>query len=169
MHPARSPVPALEADCRIRFSRGSGPGGQHRNKVETLVTIEHLPTGLVAHAGELRSQNENRKVAMQRLRCALAVGVRMPLERSCVQPSTVWLEYCRTQRLRISDGNADFPALLAEALDVLAANDWDPAPSAKSLGVSATQLVRLLSQYPPALDTLNEQLTTRGRAIRKLS
>ncbi|MCU0707428.1 MAG: peptide chain release factor-like protein [Pirellula sp.] len=169
MHPACLPIHELEADCRFRFSRGSGPGGQHRNKVETLVTIEHIPTGLIAHAGEARNQNENRRAAMQRLRCVLAIGVRAPVELSRFQPSSVWMEYCRSQRLRISEGNEDFPALLAEAMDILAANDWDPALSAKCLNVSATQLVRLLSQYPPALGALNQELIARGRATRNRS
>jgi hypothetical protein len=105
---------------------------------------------------------------MQRLRCALAVGIRTPVELSGFQPSLVWMDYCRSQRLRISEGNEYFPALLAEAMDVLSANDWDPALSAKCLNVSATQLVRLLSQYPAALDALNQELVARGRVIRRL-
>ena len=41
--------------CEVRFVRGSGPGGQHRNKTETGVQMTHPPTGIVVSATERRS------------------------------------------------------------------------------------------------------------------
>lgn len=166
MHPACCDIEVLEAQCRFRFSRASGPGGQHRNKVETHVTVEHLPTGIFASAGEARSQGENRQRAMHRLRCALAVGIRHENLVPSIGPSELWRRYCRGQRIRVADTNQEFPAILAEALDTLAIYDWDPAQAGKALGVSATQIVGLVAQYPPALELLNEQLVARGRARR---
>ena len=60
-----------ETDIKVEFYRGSGPGGQHRNTTDSAVRIRHLPTGIVAHASENRSQMQNREVAMERLRSAL--------------------------------------------------------------------------------------------------
>ena len=60
-----------ETDIRVEFYRASGPGGQHRNTTDSAVRIRHLPTGIVAHASENRSQLRNREVAMERLRLAL--------------------------------------------------------------------------------------------------
>jgi protein subunit release factor A len=60
-----------EADLQVEFYRGSGPGGQHRNTTDSAVRIRHLPTGIVVHAAENRSQLRNREVAMERLREAL--------------------------------------------------------------------------------------------------
>jgi protein subunit release factor B len=64
-------VEIREADIKIEFYRGSGPGGQHRNVTDSAVRIRHLPTGIVAQASESRSQAQNREVAMGRLRSAL--------------------------------------------------------------------------------------------------
>ncbi len=60
-----------ETDIRVEFYRASGPGGQHRNTTDSAVRVRHLPTGIVVHAAENRSQMRNREVAMERLRLAL--------------------------------------------------------------------------------------------------
>ena len=54
-------------DINIEAIRGSGPGGQHRNKSFTGVRASHLPTGLRASATERRSYMQNLKMALRRL------------------------------------------------------------------------------------------------------
>lgn len=58
-------------DLEWSFSRGSGPGGQNRNKVETAVDLRHLPSGLVVHAESERSQTDNKRAALATLRARL--------------------------------------------------------------------------------------------------
>lgn len=53
------------------FSRGSGPGGQNRNKTETAVDLTHGPTGVTVHAESERSQTDNKRVALATLRARL--------------------------------------------------------------------------------------------------
>lgn len=62
---------ALERDCDMEFLVASGPGGQHRNKVETGVRLVHRPTGTVVMATERRSQHANREAAFARMAARL--------------------------------------------------------------------------------------------------
>jgi peptide chain release factor 1 len=57
----------FEKECSVRYTKGSGPGGQHRNKVETCVIVVHKPTGLQEKCEDGRSKLANYKLAMQRL------------------------------------------------------------------------------------------------------
>src|SRR5437870_13822286 len=59
--------------------RASGPGGQKRNKTSSAVRIRHPASGLIVIAEESRSQHENRAKALQRLRQAFFLKLRMPL------------------------------------------------------------------------------------------
>lgn len=56
----------------------------------------------------------------------------------------------------------DFPALLAEALDVLTLCDFNQASAAISLGCSGSQLVKLLKEERSAFELLNRERATRG-------
>ncbi len=161
MHPAALPIDVLVADCDVVRTRRSGPGGQHRNKVETAVVITHRPTGLVGQASERRSQDLNRQVAEQRLRVRLAIEVRSPI-RQDVPASLVWQSRVRSQKLAVSTEHEDFPALLAEVLDRLAACQWDLVVAADQLGISASQVVKLLKQAPEALLRCNAARQERG-------
>jgi protein subunit release factor B len=58
---------SLERDCDLEFFVAGGPGGQHRNKVETGVRLTHRPTGVVVTATERRSQSANRDAAYGRM------------------------------------------------------------------------------------------------------
>ena len=55
------------ADFEEKFSRSSGPGGQHVNKVSTAVTLRHAPTGVAATVQDTRSQAMNRRLAWARV------------------------------------------------------------------------------------------------------
>jgi protein subunit release factor A len=55
-----------ENDITFRYTRGQGPGGQHRNKVETCVVATHTPTGLEVRV-DGRSRHQNKKEAVKLL------------------------------------------------------------------------------------------------------
>ncbi|HVZ94540.1 MAG TPA: peptide chain release factor-like protein [Phycisphaerales bacterium] len=182
-HPTRLDDPHLLAECDLTKNRTRGPGGQHRNKVESGVHLTHRPTGIEAGATERRSSVENQRVALRRMRLNLAVEVRAPVSlgdaasdlwRSRVKsprkqpaaPPDPLLPKLRApatgDRIAISPDHEDFPAILAEALDFIADANWDHKPAAIRLGVSPSQLLKLIKDHPPAFVHLNRQRATRG-------
>jgi peptide chain release factor 1 len=60
-----------EADIDFVATRGSGPGGQNRNKVETCIVATHKPTGISVRI-DTRSQYQNKKIALQVLNARLS-------------------------------------------------------------------------------------------------
>ena len=145
----------LLQQCEIRTSRRSGPGGQHRNKVETAVIVCHLPSGQQGQASERRNQGENRAIAIQRLRLNLAIHLREISEQDASAWS--WTSRIVKGRIAISEEHADFPAVLASLLDDLAMANWDLASLAERAQTSSSQIVKLLRKHPPALGVLNAQ------------
>jgi protein subunit release factor A len=55
------------ADCRVDTFRGSGAGGQNRNKRDTAVRITHPPSKAVGEAKEHRTQWKNKQAAFKRM------------------------------------------------------------------------------------------------------
>ncbi|MFN0132562.1 MAG: peptide chain release factor family protein [Phycisphaerales bacterium] len=162
MHPSFLPDAELLKQCRLTRGRSSGPGGQHRNKVETKVTYAHLPTGIEAHAGERRSAADNARVALFRLRLALAVSARTPVPLGDAR-SDLWRSRCTPDgKVSCNTSHHDFPALIAEALDMLHACGADTSKAALRLMCTPSQFIKLLARHPPALILANRWRAERG-------
>lgn len=156
-HPASLSDAALLAQCDLTRGRAGGPGGQHRNKVETKVTLTHTPTGLHAQASERRSAIENQKVALRRLRLILAMNVRRPVPNGD-QRSDLWRSRCTPDgKVSVNPTHPDYPALLAEALDMLEATALDAPKAALRLACTTSQLLKLIKDHPAALKELNRR------------
>ena len=156
MHPAELSDEQLMQECEQRMLRRGGPGGQHRNKVETAVALTHLPTGITAEANERRSQVDNRRNAIFRLRVNLALQHRsVPPINDLTNPSERWCKRANKGRIRIGATHEDFPSLLAELLDYLTVVEFDLPRAAEHFDVTSSQLIKLLKEHPPALGMVN--------------
>lgn len=54
-------------DLKIETMRGSGKGGQHRNKTDSAVRITHPESGAVGYSEDERSQLQNKRTAFRRM------------------------------------------------------------------------------------------------------
>ncbi len=160
-HPAALDPLELLAQCDVRRVRRSGPGGQRRNKVETGIVLRHRPTEIEVEASERRSQEQNRAAALRRLRVRLALTFRVICDADD-KPGDLWRSRCRNQKISVNPDHADFPTLLAEALDFVQGCEWDTSIAAGRLGCTHTQLVRFLNVEPNALSSVNAERVTRG-------
>ncbi len=114
--------------CELDTFRGPGPGGQKRNKTSSSVRLTHVPTGISATAGEMRSQMQNRKRALGRLRKRVAIEVREPYPPA----NSIDLQ------LPLN------PVSIGLIFDALAAQGFSISDTAKSLGLSTGNLVELI-------------------------
>jgi hypothetical protein len=194
-HPACLTDELLIKQCSFTAGISGGPGGQHRNKVTTHIRVVHNPSGITAQAGERRSQQENKLVALTRLRLQLAIHLRSEppstsanlaapdfesflakldasigiLGSPACNASELWQTRVRSTRqsktgkIACNPNHHDYPALLAEALDVIAAHNWEPKAAATPLGVTPSQLLKLIKDHPPALEELNRQRIHRSK------
>lgn len=57
-----------EKDIQFQTTRSQGSGGQNVNKVNTAVRATHIPTGQSVFVQDTRSQLENKKLSIERLK-----------------------------------------------------------------------------------------------------
>lgn len=69
--PTEAEMPLAERDLDWLFCRGSGKGGQHRNKTDSAVQLTHRPSGVRVRCESERSQGQNKRTALAILRSRL--------------------------------------------------------------------------------------------------
>lgn len=60
-----------EREIEWQATRGSGAGGQHRNKTDSAIQMKHLPSGITVRIETERSQTQNRELAFRVLSARL--------------------------------------------------------------------------------------------------
>ncbi|SNR15846.1 peptide chain release factor H [Tenacibaculum jejuense] len=74
-----------EKQIAFQAIRSSGPGGQHVNKVSSAIRAKHIPTGIQVLVSESRSQHQNKKIAIQRLKERVMANTIEQLQQSVQQ------------------------------------------------------------------------------------
>jgi len=143
---------ALLSRCDLHLYKASGPGGQHRNKVTSAVRLRHTDTGITVTAAESRSQHDNRRRALRRMRQKLACQLRRSFRAADALPepmrACIFLPKGALRgspgRVEVGRKDARFWSVAAILLDALDAADGRVGQAAAALGVTTGSLVRVL-------------------------
>ena len=134
----------LLRQCRCETCRGSGPGGQKRNKTESAVRVIHLPSGIAAEGDVSRSQHLNRLHALRKLRLEIALRVRRPAPAAPAGPAP--------------GVQADaFVRWVAAAFDALADSGFRLSEAADRMGVSTSRLSKDLAKHSAVWQVVNRE------------
>ncbi|MBE6359094.1 MAG: peptide chain release factor-like protein [Lentisphaerae bacterium] len=125
----------LSALCRITFTKGSGPGGQKRNKTSTAVKVELPQYRISATDCTERSQLRNRSNALRKLRIQIALNFRL----TPAEPP---------ESMACSLNSPGYPLFAAKLLDVLSENSFDHHQAAAVCNCSGSALLKKLYRDP---------------------
>ena len=84
-----------ENDVVFESCKASGPGGQHVNKTESAVRGTHKPSGLQVLVMDSRSQLQNKKLCIERLKSKITTW---QTEQFLMQQQTQWQEHNELER-----------------------------------------------------------------------
>ena len=84
-----------DRDITFETLRSSGPGGQNVNKVETAVRATHNPSGISVLVTDMRSQVQNKKLALERLIMKLSA---VEESKRIQQTHDVWMNHNTLER-----------------------------------------------------------------------
>ena len=140
----------LSALCRLEFCRGSGNGGQKRNKTSSAARVVLLEDErFSAEDCTERSQHTNRSKALAKLRRLIA------FEERCL-PAEL------PPRIDCSVTDEEYPLNLACLLAVLEEHGYDHKVAAAKCGVTPTAFAKLLRRDDELWTKVNKARESRG-------
>lgn len=138
----------LLRECEIQSFRGSGPGGQKRNKSSSGVRVVHEPSGCVGFATERRSKQQNLEEALARLRLEMAFELRSQQPVETLTP--------------VGPNHRDFARHVGELLDALYQNLMSVRDAAGVCSTTTGQLMQMICSDARVLARVNDMRRKRG-------
>ncbi len=141
----------LSRHCELEFFKGTGNGGQKRNKTSSSVRVRLIDFPLLcAEDCTERSQHRNRANALRKLRLRIAYAERavpaLPPERN-----------------ECAVDHDDYPLWLAHLLDLCEESNWEIKPAAEKLGRTPTAFLKLLARDPELWQFFNRKRAALGK------
>lgn len=134
----------LSACCRLEFCRGSGNGGQKRNKTSSAARVVLLQDErFAAEDCSERSQHRNRACALKKLKRLIAFEVRC-------SPALV------PPRINCALEHEEYPLNLAFILDILEEEKYDHKAAALRCGMSTSGFLKLLRRDEELWEKVNK-------------
>ena len=135
----------LLSQCRLEMIRGSGKGGQKKNKTSNAVRLHffHFRSFSQKH----RSQSKNIKTALKKLRLEIALNNAQKIGSSNLVPRKNWetippvlRPFLANGLVLISVNNKNYPYFLGFLKDLVWQLEGDEKKIAVFLGISRSQL-----------------------------
>ncbi len=139
----------LGSFCRISFIKGSGPGGQKRNKCSSAVKIDLPELEISVRDCTERSQHRNRNNAMRKLRMEIAFKFRS-------SPAEL------PEKMDCSLSSPTYPLFAAKLLDVFAASSCDHRLAAEKCGISSSALIKKFHRDPQLWQKIQQMRQNEG-------
>lgn len=142
--------------CRLDSFRGSGRGGQKRNKTANAVRLTIGDIAVTESATRSRSQNIT--AALRKLRLKIALSLSSSVARRCFMDSLPdeTASYFQHGLIRINTQNPDFPVLAGYLVDLFLDSRGSWRKVAEKCGVSSSQLRRFVEKHPALLSTVRK-------------
>ncbi len=131
------------------FFKRSGNGGQKRNKTSSAVRVRLHEFDICAEDCSERSQKVNRDRALQKLRRKLAMTVREEFSGEIMKV--------------VAPSNEKYPLFLAQLLDLLESVDYSFRSCGDALGLSSSQVEKLLRKDSSLWQFVQSSIESRKR------
>jgi len=138
----------LLKECEVSAYKGSGPGGQHRNKTNSGVKLK-ISGSLETYSCDDRSAHVNKLLALKKLRLKIALQIREKPAPQIPFPFP-------GANGKISQDNALYPQFIADVLDRIHFCQGDLSEAAKIWGLSKSALNKIILQDKKVLEAFQK-------------
>jgi len=137
--------------CEVSSYKGSGPGGQHRNKTNSGIKlrIENGELRIESYSCDDRSAHINKLLALKKLRLKIALQIREEpaLQIPFAFPGSTG---------KISADNKLYPEFIGDVLDRIKAAGGDLNEASKMWGLSKSALNKIILQDKKVLEAFQK-------------